>query len=89
MENLSHSSSENTVACRNVAFTVGRNNLSQFLFDSLSEKDSCAGAFEGSFTLKLERNVAFPMVRIAFMLSDATGTSVASREGEGSRALLF
>ena len=39
--------------------------------------------------MKFERNVAFSMVRIAFMLSDATGTSVASREGEGSRALLF
>ena len=39
--------------------------------------------------MKFKRQVAFPMVRIAFMLSDARGTSVASREGEGSRALVF
>ena len=59
------------------------------LLDSSIENNVSAGAFQGCFTVKFERNVAFPMVRIAFMLSDATGTSVASREGEGSRALVF
>ena len=39
--------------------------------------------------MKFERNVAFPMVRIAFTLSDARGTSVASREGARNRALVF
>ena len=77
MENLSHSSSENNVACRNVALTLGRSNLSEFLCDSSSESNVCAGAFRGCFTLKCNRTVAFPMVRIAFMLSDATGTFVA------------
>ena len=58
------------------------------LFDSSIEKNVSGGAFQGCFTMKFERNVAFPMVGIAFMLSDATGTCVASREGEGSRALV-
>ena len=39
--------------------------------------------------MNVEINVDFLMEIIAFMLSDARGTSVASREGEGSRALLF
>ena len=39
--------------------------------------------------MKVERNVDFLMEIIAFTLSDARGTSVASREGEGSRALVF
>ena len=39
--------------------------------------------------MKSERNVAFPMVRIASMLGDARESSVASREREGSRALVF
>ena len=77
MENLSHSSSENTVACRNVAFILGRSNLSEFLCDSSSESNVCAGAFGGCFALKYHRTVAFPVVRIAFVLSDARGTSVA------------
>ena len=59
------------------------------LLESSHENDICVGAFEGCFTVKFERNVAFQMVRIAFLLSDATGASVASREGEGSRALVF
>ena len=61
----------------------------EFLLESSHENGICAGAFEGSFTMKFESNVAFPMVRIAFLASDARGTSVASREGEGSRALVF
>ena len=73
MENLSHSSSENNVACRNVALTLGRSNLSDFLFDSSSENDVSAGAFRGRFAMKVERNVAFPMVRVAFTLSQARG----------------
>ena len=77
MENLSHSSSENNIACRNVAITLGRSNLSEFLFDSSSEKEISAGAFRGCFTVKYDRTVAFQMVRITFMLSDATGTFVA------------
>ena len=59
------------------------------LRESSHENDSCAGAFESSFTMKFERNVAFPIVRIAFLASYARGTFVASREGEGSRALVF
>ena len=39
--------------------------------------------------MKLERNVAFPMVRIASMVGDARESSVAAREREGSRALVF
>ena len=74
MENLSHSSSENTVACRNVALTLGLSNLSEFLCDSSSESNVSAGAFHGCFTMKYDRNVAFQMVRIAFMLRDARGT---------------
>ena len=74
MENLSHSSSENNVACRNVALTLGRSNLFEFLCDSSSESNVCAGAFQGCFTMKYDRNVAFTMVRIACMLRDARGT---------------
>ena len=59
------------------------------LLDSSIENNVSAGAFEGCFTVKFERNVAFRMVRIAFMVSEGTVTSVAAREGEGSRALLF
>ena len=77
IENLSHSSSENNVACRNVALTLGRSNLSEFLCDSSSESNVCAGAFRGCFTVKYDRSVAFPMVRVTFRLSEATGTSVA------------
>ena len=77
MENLSHSSSENDVACRNLALTLGRSNLSEFLCDSQSDSNVCARAFRGCFALKYHRTVAFPIVRIAFMLSDATGTFVA------------
>ena len=54
----------------------------EFLLESSHENDSCAGAFEGSFTMRFERNVAFPMVRRASMPGDATQSSVASREGE-------
>ena len=39
--------------------------------------------------MKFERNVDFLLEIIAFMLSDARGTSVASREGARSRALVF
>ena len=71
MENLSHSSSENNVACRTVALTVGRSNLFDFLFDSLSENDVSAGAFRGRFAVSVEGNVAFPLVGVTFTLSDA------------------
>ena len=60
MENLSHSLSENNVACRNVALTLGRSNLSDFVFDSSHENDVCAGAFRGRFAVNVEGNVAFP-----------------------------
>ena len=73
MENLSHSSSENNVACRNVALTLGRSNLSDFLFDSSHENDVSAGAFRGRFAVQAERKVAFPMARVAFRLRDARG----------------
>ena len=39
--------------------------------------------------MKVERNVDFLIKIIAFTLSDARGTSVASREGARSRALVF
>ena len=39
--------------------------------------------------MKFERHVAFPMVIIAFMLSEARGLQMVAREGEGSRALVF
>ena len=42
----------------------------------------CAGAVEGSFTVRFERNVACPIMRVASMPGDATQSSVASREGE-------
>ena len=74
LENLPHSSSENDVGCRNVALTLGRSNAAEFICDSSSESNVCAGAFRGRFTVKYFRTVAFPMVRIAFTLSDAAGT---------------
>ena len=74
LENLSHSSSENDVGCRNVALTLGRSNAAEFICDSSSESNVCAGAFRGRFTVKYFRTVAFPMVRIAFTLSDVAGT---------------
>ena len=77
MENLPHSSSENDVGCRNVALTLGRSNLSEFLCDSSNESNVCAGAFGGCFAVTYHRTVAFPVVRIAFVPSDARGTSVA------------
>ena len=88
LENLPHSSSENDVGCRNVALTVGRSNVAAFICDSSSESDVSAGAFRGSFTSKYFRTVAFPMVRVAFRLSEATGVQGAAREGAGSRALV-
>ena len=54
------------------------------LSDSLSENNICAGAFRCAFTMKFERNVAFQMEIIDFMISEATATSVASREGKGA-----
>ena len=39
--------------------------------------------------MKVERNVVFIKEILAFMLSDARGTSVASRGGAGSRAPVF
>ena len=73
LENLSHSSSENDVGCRNVALTRGRSNVAEFICDSSSESDVSAGAFRGRFAVKDDRTVAFPMVRVAFTLSEATG----------------
>ena len=70
MENMSHPSSENNVACRNVALTLGRSNLLEFLCDSSSESNVSAGAFQGCFTMKYDRNVAFPIVIIAFLLRE-------------------
>ena len=51
--------------------------MAEFLCDSSSESDVSAGAFRGQIAVLYDRNVAFPMVRIAFRLSEATGTSVA------------
>ena len=73
MENPPHSSSENDVGFQNVALTLGRSNLSQFLCHLSSESDVSAGAFRGRFAAKEDRTVAFPMVRVAFTLCEATG----------------
>ena len=73
LENLSHSSSENDVACRNLALTLGRSNVAVFLCDSSSESDVSAGAFRGRFAVQYDRNVAFPVGRVAFRLSEAGG----------------
>ena len=73
MENLSHSSSENDVGCRNLALTLGRSNLSELLCDSSSESYVSAGAFRGRFAVKYDRTVAFPVGRVAFTLSEAAG----------------
>ena len=77
MENVPHSSSENDVAIRNVALALGRSNETEFLCDSSNESDVCAGAFGGSFAVSYHKTVAFPMVRVAFRVSEATGTSMA------------
>ena len=76
-------------AKREVGLSLGRRPRIENLLDSSSESNVSAGAFQGCFTVKFERTVAFPIVRIASTLSDATGTSVASREGARSRALVF
>ena len=76
-------------AKREFGISLARKPRLENLLDSSIENNVSGGAFQGCFTMKFERHVAFPMVRIAFMLSDVTGTSVASREGEGSRALVF
>ena len=73
MENLPHSSSENDVGFQNVALTLGRSNLSQFLCYLSSESDVSAGAFRGRFAVLHDRNVAFPVGRVAFRLSEAAG----------------
>ena len=52
--------------------------------NSSSEKNICAGAFHCAFTIDFETHVAFPNEIIAFMLSEATVTEVASREGKGA-----
>ena len=76
-------------AKREIGLSLARSSDSEFLLDSCSENDSCAGAFGGSFTLKSERNVAFPIVRIASMPGEARESFVSWREREGSRALVF
>ena len=52
LENLPHSSGENDVAFENVALTLGRSNLPQFLCHLSSESDACAGAFRGQIAVK-------------------------------------
>ena len=52
MENLPHSSGENDVAFENVALTLGRSNLPQFLCHLSSESDACAGAFRGQIAVR-------------------------------------
>ena len=76
-------------AKREIGLSLARSRVAEFLLESWHENGICAGAFEGYFTMKFERNIAFPLVSIAFLASDARGTFVASREGEGSRALVF
>ena len=52
VENLPHSSSENDVGCRNVALTLGRSNVAEFLCDSSSESDGSAGAIRSQIAVK-------------------------------------
>ena len=52
MENPPHSSSENDVGFQNVAFTLGRSNLTQFLCYLSSESDVSAGAIRGQIAVK-------------------------------------
>ena len=59
------------------------------LLDSSIENNVDAGAVQCCVTVKFEINVAFLMEIIAFMLSDARGTSVATREGARSRAIVL
>ena len=73
MENPPHSSSENDVGFQNVAFTLGRSTLTQFLCYLSSESDVSASAFRGRFAVLYDRNVAFPVGRVAFRLSEAAG----------------
>ena len=61
-------------AKREFGLSLARRPRLENLLDSSIENNVSAGAFEGSFTMKFERNVAFPIVRIAFMLSEARGT---------------
>ena len=76
-------------AKREFGLSLARKPRFENLIDSSIENNVSAGAFECCFAVKFDRNVAFPKARIGFMLSDARVTSVASREGEGSRALVF
>ena len=73
MENLPHSSSENDVAFENVALTLGRSNVAELMCDSSSESDGSAGAIRCQIAVKEDRNVAFPVGRVAFRLSEAGG----------------
>ena len=52
MENMPHSSSENDVGFQNVALTLGRSNLPQFLCHLSSESDGSAGAIRGQIAAK-------------------------------------
>ena len=52
MENLPHSPGENDFAFENVALTLGRSNLLQFLCHLSSESDVSAGAFRGQIAVK-------------------------------------
>ena len=61
------------MAFENVALSLGRSNVAEFLCDSSSESDVSAGAFRGRFAVKYDRNVAFPVGRVAFRLSEAGG----------------
>ena len=76
-------------AKREVGLSLARRPRLENILDSSIENNVYAGAFRGCFTMKFERNVAFPNVRIAFMLSETRGLQMVAREGEGSRALVF
>ena len=57
---------------REVGLSLARRPRLENLLDSSIDNNVYGGAFQGCFTVKFERNVDFPMVRIAFTLSDAT-----------------
>ena len=59
-------------AKREFGLSLARRPRLENLLDSSNENNVSGGAFQGCFTVKFERTVAFPMVRITFTLRDAT-----------------
>ena len=71
-------------AKREFGLSLARRPRFENLLDSSIENNVSGGAFEGCFTVKFERNVAFSMVRIAFMVSEAQGPEWRHVKGQGA-----